>query len=319
MKKMAQMDVSSSRERSETAFMQVLTNKSLFRHVVSLMNGLPLVIVQFSRAQRRSMEARDKVMMLQWLERHLDLTSSYTFETDFMDIAVGYTKGGAEVMEWIIRVHSNVKTQVTAWALRLAAYNGELLKMKWLHEHGFQGFSCTTADDAACAGHTNVLKFLLENRREGCSSRALDQAATHGHIDVVRYLFSFIHGRTSVEQHRVMARASFAMTKAALCGHAEIVGALGRRHCTPLNNTLLDVVATGELQVLKESCRYSNEGCLVEARRRAKTLGYVDLDTFLRTQIAPTAWPCRLHRHSRSGRRRCQRKTKVGSKFDELQ
>ncbi|KAL3669259.1 hypothetical protein V7S43_005641 [Phytophthora oleae] len=250
----------------------------------------------------------DKLNMLQWLERKLMLRS-YEFEADLMDIAVGHTKG-VEVMNWLLANHVEMKKQVSSWALRLAAYNGELVKMKWLHTHGFRGFSCTTADDAACAGNTNVLRFLLEYRREGCSSRALDQAAMHGHIEVVSYLFSFIHGRNEAERHRVTARASFAMTKAAMCGHAEVVGFLGRRQVTPLSHTLLDVVATGELQVLKELCRYSNEGCLVEARRQAKSLGHADIAAFLRTQIVPTAWACRLHRHSRSGPRRCQRKTK---------
>ncbi|EGZ07509.1 hypothetical protein PHYSODRAFT_429955, partial [Phytophthora sojae] len=345
--------------RRTSAYLQVLTSKPLFEHVVSFMNGYPPVVAKFARAQRfrprvegrypsprgllpqlavicdevavldallklvasqspsyRNPETEfvgvvrcavrfDKLKMLQWLETHLEL-SSYAFEADLMDIAVGYTTG-VEVMEWLLQHHSEMTKEVSAWALRLAAYNGELNKMKWLHDHGFRGFSCTTADDAACAGHTEVLRFLLEHRREGCTSRALDQAAAHGHIEVVRYLFEFIQGRAGAERHRVTARASFAMTKAALCGHAEVVGFLGRRQCKPLNNTLLDVVATGELQVLKQLCRYSSEGCLVEARRRAKTLGHADIAAYLCTQIVPTACACRLHRHSRSGPRRCQR------------
>ncbi|KAK1937790.1 putative ankyrin repeat protein [Phytophthora citrophthora] len=250
----------------------------------------------------------DKLNMLQWLERKLEL-SSYEFEADLMDIAVAHTKG-VDVMNWLLVNHVGMEKKVSSWALRLAAYNGEVVKMKWLHTHGFRGFSCTTADDAACAGNANVLRFLVENRREGCSSQALDQAAMHGHIEVVRYLFSFIHGRSETERQRVTARASFAMTKAAMCGHAEVVGFLGRRQVTPLSHTLLDVVATGELQVLKELCRYSNEGCLVEARKQAKLLGHTDMAAFLRTQIVPTAWACRQHRHSRSGPRRCQRKAK---------
>ncbi|KAG2802331.1 hypothetical protein PC116_g23615 [Phytophthora cactorum] len=283
-----------------SAPMQVLTNQPLFEHVVSFMDGLPLVVAKFARAQRYKprLEGRypssrgllpqlavicddfvvlaallklvknysssyrnpetefygvvrcavrfDKLKTLQWLERNLDM-GSYDFEVDLMDIAVGYTKG-VKVMDWLLLHDLAIKQQVSAWALRLAAYNGELQKIKWLHDHGFRGFTCTTADDAACAGHTNLLSFLLEHRREGCSSRALDQAAAHGHIEVVRYLFSFIHGRNDAERHRVIAKASFAMTKAALCGHAEVVGFLGRRQCTPLNSTLLDVVATGELQ-----------------------------------------------------------------------
>ncbi|OWY90617.1 hypothetical protein PHMEG_00041177 [Phytophthora megakarya] len=84
--------------------------------------------------------------MLQWLERNLVL-SSYEFEPDLMDIAVAYTKG-VEVMEWLLLHHADIELHVSAWPLRLAAYNGELDKMKWLHDHGVRGFSCTTADDA---------------------------------------------------------------------------------------------------------------------------------------------------------------------------
>jgi hypothetical protein len=251
----------------------------------------------------------DRLGTLKWLEQHLEL-ESYAFEADVLDVAVAYTTG-VQVLEWLVAHYPQVTKQVSAWALRIAAFNGELQKLRWLHARGFRGFSSSIADDAACAGHAHVVKFLLEQRPEGCSSRALDQAAAHGHIEVVRFLFTFIHGKEEAERRRVTARASCAMTKAALCGHAEVVGFLGRQQCTPLSNTLLDVVAAGELQVLKQLCRYSNEGCLVEARRRAKALGQVDIAAFLRTQIVPTAWACRLHRHSRSGPRRCQRKPKT--------
>lgn len=246
----------------------------------------------------------DRFNVLQWLETHA--LSGYEFETDLMDIAVGYTEG-VKVMQWVLQHCPDVR-RVQGWALRLVAYKGELIKMRWLHEHGFRGFSETTADDAACAGHVHVLSYLLEHRREGCSSRALDLAAAQGHLEVVRYLFRFAHGRD--DRHRFTGRASFAMTKAALCGHAGVVAYLGRHQCKPLTSTLLDVVTTGELQVLRALCRYTNEGCLVEARRRAKALGHAEIVAFLSTQIAPTVWSCRAHKHSRSGPRRCQRKPK---------
>ncbi|KAG7395200.1 hypothetical protein PHYBOEH_004107 [Phytophthora boehmeriae] len=187
--------------------MRVLCSRPLFRHVVSFMDGLPLPICRFARANRyrprlegrypssrgllpqlavicddvsmlealwklvstqdgdyRNLETEffgvvrcavrfDRLHALQWLERHQVLTD-YTFEVDLMDIAVGHT-GGVKVMEWVFKHWPDVPLQVSGWALRLAAYNGELLKMRWLHDHNFRGFSYSTADDAACAGHVN--------------------------------------------------------------------------------------------------------------------------------------------------------------------
>ncbi|KAG2762823.1 hypothetical protein Pcac1_g25448 [Phytophthora cactorum] len=201
-----------------SAPMQVLTNQPLFEHVVSFMDGLPLVVAKFARAQRYKprLEGRypssrgllpqlavicddfvvlaallklvknysssyrnpetefygvvrcavrfDKLKTLQWLERNLDM-GSYDFEVDLMDIAVGYTKG-VKVMDWLLLHDLAIKQQVSAWALRLAAYNGELQKIKWLHDHGFRGFTCTTADDAA--SHATPSRF-----QPACRARAL--------------------------------------------------------------------------------------------------------------------------------------------------
>ena len=49
---------------------------------------------------------------------------------------------------------------------------------------------CTThaMDLAAKNGHLEVVRFLHENRREGCTIYAVNRAAENGHLEVVRFL-----------------------------------------------------------------------------------------------------------------------------------
>lgn len=84
--------------------------------------------------------------------------------------------------------HMHIVTQVAATfsnqAMVLAAAQGHLEMVAYLHHHREEGATMEALDLAATFGHLEVVKFLHENRREGCTTRAMDGAAGNNHLDV---------------------------------------------------------------------------------------------------------------------------------------
>jgi hypothetical protein len=87
----------------------------------------------------------------------------------------------------IIWLHNNNYT-FTIDAMGLAASNGHLEVVKWLHENRMEGCTKYAMDWAAWYGHLEVVKWLHENRKEGCTKWAMDRAAEYAHLEVVQYL-----------------------------------------------------------------------------------------------------------------------------------
>ncbi|KAJ3270349.1 hypothetical protein HDU76_011172, partial [Blyttiomyces sp. JEL0837] len=79
--------------------------------------------------------------------------------------------------------------ECTTRAMNLAAGNGHLDIVRFLHENRQEGCTTYAMDKAASNGHLDVVKFLHENRQEGCTTAAMDGAAHRGFLSVVRYLF----------------------------------------------------------------------------------------------------------------------------------
>ncbi|KAE8879284.1 hypothetical protein PF010_g8581 [Phytophthora fragariae] len=76
----------------------------------------------------------------------------------------------------------------TTKAMDLAARNGHLKMVQWLHHNRSEGCTTDAMDGAASGGHLEIVKWLHENRREGCTTGAMDGAAGSGHLDVVKWL-----------------------------------------------------------------------------------------------------------------------------------
>lgn len=87
--------------------------------------------------------------------------------------------------------------------LRLAAAEGRLYVLQWLHDSKESlKWSPDIMDTAARFGHLNVVKWLHENRKEGCTTEAVDGAVRNGKYDVVQWLLEnrsegFTHQRLS--------------------------------------------------------------------------------------------------------------------------
>jgi len=73
-------------------------------------------------------------------------------------------------------------------ALDLAARNGHLDVIKWLHANRTEGGTGWAMDLAALNGHLDVIKWLHAHRTEGCTKSAINWAAINGHLDVIKWL-----------------------------------------------------------------------------------------------------------------------------------
>jgi hypothetical protein len=69
----------------------------------------------------------------------------------------------------------------------LAAKNGQLDIIKWLHEQG-EVFPVQTVINSAMKGHLELLKFLVE-KGYCIPNYTVELAAGNGHLEVVKYLF----------------------------------------------------------------------------------------------------------------------------------
>ncbi|OQR94206.1 hypothetical protein ACHHYP_01620 [Achlya hypogyna] len=76
----------------------------------------------------------------------------------------------------------------TSAAMDLAAANGHIDVVCFLHEKRTEGCTAAAMDGAAGGGHLAVVAFLHTHRSEGCTTAAMDEAAANGHLEVVRFL-----------------------------------------------------------------------------------------------------------------------------------
>jgi Ankyrin repeats (many copies) len=65
----------------------------------------------------------------------------------------------------------------TTFAIDVAAENGHLRVVEWLHVNRTEGCTTCAMDWAARNGHLAVVQWLHENRTEGCTTYAMDWAS----------------------------------------------------------------------------------------------------------------------------------------------
>ncbi|KDO28661.1 hypothetical protein SPRG_06516 [Saprolegnia parasitica CBS 223.65] len=98
-------------------------------------------------------------------------------------------------------------------AMGMAAANGHLEVVQFLHVNRTEGCTVDALDGAVLFGHIDVGRFLIEHRMEGASPNILDEVAANGHLEIVEYLHSLSSFDCTVD----------AVNKAASGGHLEVV------------------------------------------------------------------------------------------------
>ena len=103
-----------------------------------------------------------------WKPSVLHLTKST------MDLAA--TNGYLEIVKWL---HANKKEGCTTDAMDWAADNNHLEIVKWLHLNRHEGCTTYAMDYAAANNHLEMVKWLHENRKEGCTTTAAKNIVSH--------------------------------------------------------------------------------------------------------------------------------------------
>ncbi|GAB9471377.1 hypothetical protein Gpo141_00008592 [Globisporangium polare] len=133
--------------------------------------------------------------------------------------------------------------------------------------------SCLLIDVAAANGHLEVVKYLHENYSHECSHRAMSDAAANGHLDVVEFL----------HENRTEGCAPDTLDCAARKNHLEVVKFLREVYSLECSASAFDdVVANCSLALVKELIsQRQNEGCSAEVIMRALTNGRSNVVRFL--------------------------------------
>jgi hypothetical protein len=118
--------------------------------------------------------------------------------------------------------------------------------VEWLDVHRSEGCTVAAMDEAAAAGHLEVVKYLHTNPREGCTCRAMDGAAGSGHLEVVRWL----------HVNRSEGCTVTAMDNASLSGHFDVVLSLHCERTEGCSTHALKVVALADTTSIS---RFSRE------------------------------------------------------------
>eukprot|EP00842_Homolaphlyctis_polyrhiza_P005983 jgi/Hompol1/6386/HPOL_000770-RA len=75
-------------------------------------------------------------------------------------------------------------------AMELAAINGNIDTMDWMHQRGIGGCTSNAMDHAASHGDLRIVTWLHETCGESGTFNAVDRAACSGHLEVIKYLHS---------------------------------------------------------------------------------------------------------------------------------
>lgn len=95
-----------------------------------------------------------------------------------------YNDGDLAAKNGHMHIVTSVATTFSDQAMALAAAQGHLEMVAYLHRSREEGTTTEALDSAATSGHLEVVKFLHENRREGCTTRAVNGAASNNHLHV---------------------------------------------------------------------------------------------------------------------------------------
>ncbi|RLN68953.1 hypothetical protein BBJ28_00021709, partial [Nothophytophthora sp. Chile5] len=186
----------------------------------------------------------------------------------YYTLQVAAWNGHLEVVKWL-HYELGVTLTPTLW---LAAENGHLDLLQWLHENGCNHGRASVLDSAAAHGHLELAKWLHVFRAEGCSTDAMDGAAANGFLDVVQWL----------HHNRREGCTTSALNLAAREGHLEIVQWLHtHRHEGCTTAAMNGAAESGHLATVMWLHANRSEGCTTSAMNLASSGGHLDIVKWL--------------------------------------
>jgi hypothetical protein len=103
---------------------------------------------------------------------------------DYRTINVAARQGNLEMVKYCVANECPIGT----YACALAAKNGHLECLKYVHEEAKAPWDSRTASWAAAKGHLHILEYLVERKYDQYSVYACAFAAENGHLDCLKYL-----------------------------------------------------------------------------------------------------------------------------------
>lgn len=180
--------------------------------------------------------------------------------------------GHIDILKWL-HFDLGLRQEQSQCALDVAARNGHLEAVQFLHQFLNEGYSMSAINSAAEHGHLEVIQWLTANRRDGWwSGNAMDKAAAMGHLDVVKWLHA----------NRTEGCSSSAMDKAAEHGHLAVVEWLSLNRKGGYGCKAMNLAAeNGHLDVVKWLHEHRSEGCTSKAMDKAAKNGHLDVVQWL--------------------------------------
>lgn len=199
------------------------------------------------------------------------ISSGGRCSTAAMDMAAG--NGRLDLVRWL---HENRNEGCTARAMDGAAESGFLDVAKWLHNFRHEGCTVHAMDSAAENGHLETIQWLHHNRSEGCTTKAMDSAAANGHLDILKWL----------HQHRDEGCSTDVMDSAAANGHLDTVKWIHEYRSEGCTFAAMDNASkNGHLKTVKWLCNNRCEGCVDTAIYYADQSRHFEVARFLRRQM----------------------------------
>lgn len=189
--------------------------------------------------------------------------------------------GNLITLKWLVMNTKSPESKIIVDTTKIAARNGHLEIIKFLHEHNSKGYTKEAMSLAALNGHLEIVKFLHENRTEGSDTSGMNYAAFNGHLEVVKWL----------HVNRTEGCTELAMDLAAMSGYLNVVEWLHENRTEGCSRWAIEMAAKmGHLKVVEwlykngESLKILH-GAVLEAMNLAALNGQFECVKFLYEKI----------------------------------
>ncbi|CAK4207144.1 unnamed protein product [Aphanomyces euteiches] len=206
-----------------------------------------------------------EVYQVEWMIGH----PSFEHCASYPLIDIAAWAGQLEVL-LLLQDHARCTTN----AMDVAARDGHLDIIHFLHYNRTEGCTRQAMNLAARFNHMEIVAFLQEHRTEGCTSDGLIWAASHGHVDMVELLLTR-YGDTISTPHAMDSACQHGWLNVVECLHG-----LGQ----PCTTDAMDYAClNGHFAIVKFLHLHRNEGATTRAMSFAAASGHFEIVKFLRS------------------------------------
>ncbi|KAJ3101948.1 hypothetical protein HDU97_000924 [Phlyctochytrium planicorne] len=211
-----------------------------------------------------------------------------------MDVAA--QQGCLDILTFL---HENRQEGCTTYSIQEAAANGHFKVVKYLHEKVKPKWTKDTLVGAACYGRFDIIKLLLEDAKnmEGAENMDLSKIVVQAamftrHLEIIKYFHTVLEGNWPAS----------VMDRAASCGHLDIVKFLNENGQDGCTNVAMDLASSrGFLDVVKYLHSNTSGGCTTVAMDTAAAAGNIDVLKFLHENRSEGCTAAALERAAKNG------------------